>query len=68
VRNDLDLSAHVHRLDGVDEQIEQHLPEQLFVGLDGQRFAAVTTRSFFSSRSWFRVRRTSATAELRRDF
>jgi len=39
VRNDLDLSAHVTAWMALMRQIEQHLPEQLFVGLDGQAVA-----------------------------
>src|SRR5665213_4250937 len=34
------LSARADGLNGVDEQIEQHLPQKLFVGLDGERIAA----------------------------
>src|ERR1035437_8980688 len=34
------LSAFAHGLDGVEEQIEQHLAQELFVGFDGERVAA----------------------------
>ena len=43
----LDLAAAVRRLDGVEQQIEEDLPQQLFVGLDRQRFAAVLDALFF---------------------
>ena len=37
--DDLDFAAAIHGLDGVEQQIEERLPEQLLVGLDAELLA-----------------------------
>ncbi len=39
-------AASPHGLNGVEQQIEQHLPQQLFIRLDGNRLALVSTLDF----------------------
>ena len=49
----VNLSVRLHRLNGVDDQVEQNLPQQLVIGLVWLIGSPpVSTRSFFSSMSW----------------